>query len=119
MDFSKHKDKFKIEINDTPFGAITKYLVSKETDTESEEIEKPHHYIITIRRRYDQRGQREVVNLYGFDKVKFAVTRLGYKITYPACTIRQIIEDISEEDKLIYQTVVLCAKTRTRERVYD
>lgn len=117
MNFSKHKDKFSIVMNDVPFGAITEYRVSKETDTTSELEEKPKHFVLTIRRRCDQQALREVINFYGLDTVQVVITRLGYKITYIDCEIKQIIEELGENDKLIYQTLVLWCKRRSRVKV--
>ncbi len=118
MNFSKHKDRYSFKVNNIPLGKISQYSVSKQTDDETDVNNvKVFHYLITFRRKCDQRSESEAINFFGVQFVDLIVERLGYRTIFNNCSVVAVSEELDQEDKPIYQTVILKGYERLRIQI--
>lgn len=110
MNLSKHAENLKIEIGAKPYGGIVYYSIKREVDEKSENIPKPKHYLITVK-RVCRDIKYENVDPFDTYNVIFTVNRLGRKATFDNCVVDSVVEELGTDGE-IYQTVNLTAPVR-------
>lgn len=111
MDFSKHSDKFTIDISGNSFGSVTYYKVYKDMNPDTATM----RFTVTIKRRMPPTEGREVIDFFDIGNVTVNIRRRGITTKYASCHIDKVSEEL-EDDKQIYQTIV-CSTTEDNRTI--
>ena len=118
MEFYRYKEKCSFDINEIPVSNVISYRVSEQWDTQVPENDPPVlYYLITFRKKYDERNENEYLDFFGTRKYYVVITNSVYKTTYSNGTLVSVVEELDKQNEALYQEVTVRCAARTRVKI--